>query len=189
LKDLKLSMEFIQALHSASMDDEYGQLLDLATIEHLQNPPTSQPNIGDPDVCLGLDLFLASIKSSQDTYNMSQDAVLCCHPEDDVPSYDQMKQHIAKITGVVPIVNDMCKNSWIAFTGPLSELDACTECSAPHLNPLTKQADIHLYMIPPGPQLQAQWAHSESAKRMHYQQRKTCEIITELSVLRFGPMD
>jgi hypothetical protein len=85
-----------------------------------------------------------------------------------------------KITGVVPIINDMCKNSCIAFTGPLSKLDTWTECGAPHLNPLMKQADQHLYKIPLGPQLQAQWADCESAGKMHYQQGKTQEIIGEL---------
>jgi len=91
-----------------------------------------------------------------------------------------MKRRIAEITGIVPIVDDMCKNSCIAFTGPLSKLDACTECNAPRLNPLTKKADQHLYTIPPGPQLQALWRDEESVKRMHYRREKTREIIIEL---------
>jgi hypothetical protein len=65
-------------------------------------------NLTDPDLHLGLDLFLASIKSSQDTYTMSQDAIIQCHPDDDIPTYDQMKWYITEITGVVPIVDDMC---------------------------------------------------------------------------------
>ncbi|KAF8238969.1 hypothetical protein L208DRAFT_1239512, partial [Tricholoma matsutake] len=59
--------------------------------------------------------------------------------------------------GVMPIVDDMCKNSCIAYTGPLAKLDECPECGAPRLDPLTKKAELHLYTIPPGPQLQAQW--------------------------------
>ena len=179
LKDLKLSMEFIQALDTASLDDEYSGL-DLDTIGRLRNPPTSRPDTSDPDFRLGLDLFLASIKSSQDSYNMSRDAVLRRHPDDKIPSYDQMKRRIAEITGIVPIVDDICKNSCIAFTGPLSKLDACTECNAPRLNPLTKKADQHLYTIPPGTQLQALWRDEESVKRMYYRREKTQEIIIEL---------
>jgi hypothetical protein len=179
LKDLKLSMEFIQALDIASLDDEYSRL-DSDSIERLRNPPTSRPDTTDPDFRLGLDLFLASIKSSQDTYHMSRDAVLRRHPDDKIPSYDRMKRRIAEITGIVPIVDDMCKNSCIAFTGPLSKLDACTECNAPRLDPLTKKADLHLYTIPPGPQLQALWQDEESAKRMYYRREKTQEIIIEL---------
>jgi hypothetical protein len=64
-----------------------------------------------------------------------------------------MKRRIAEITGVVPIVDDMCQNSCIAFTGPLAKLNACSECGEPHLDPVTKKALQHLYTIPPKPQL------------------------------------
>ena len=79
-----------------------------------------------------------------------------------------MKRHIAEITGVVPIISDMCRNSCIAFTGPLAMLDTCSECSEPRFDPITKKALQHLYTIPPGPQLQAQWRDIESAQRMCY---------------------
>jgi len=79
LRDLKLGMEFIQALDIAALDDEYSRL-DSDSIKRLRNPPTSRPHTSDPDFRLGLDLFLTSIKFSQDTYNMSRDAVLRRHP-------------------------------------------------------------------------------------------------------------
>jgi hypothetical protein len=156
LKDIKLTMEFIQALDSATLDDEYSRL-DPDTLERLRHPPTSPANVSDPDFRLGLDLFLASLNASQNTYNMSREGILRRHPDDHIPSYDQMKRAIAEITGIMPIVDDMCSNSCIAYTGPLSKLDTCTECGAPRLNPLMKKADQHLFTIPLGPQLQAQW--------------------------------
>ena len=179
LKDIKLAMEFIKALEAASFDDEHSGL-DADTLHRLRNPPTSSVDLSDPDLRLGLDLFLASIKSSQDTYILSRDAILRRHPEDNIPSYDQMKRHIAEITGILPIISDMCRNSCIAFTGPLATLDTCSECGEPRLDPITKKAFQHLYTIPLGPQLQAQWRDIESAQRMHYRRRKTHEIITQL---------
>ena len=167
LNDIKLAMKFIQALENASLDDEHSGL-DADTLDRLRNPPTSCVDLSDPDLRLGLDLFLASIKSSQDTYTMSRDAILRRHPDDNLPSYDKMKRHIAEITGVVPIISDMCRNSCIAFTGPLAMLDTCSECSEPRFDPITKKALQHLYTIPPGPQLQAQWRDIESAQRMCY---------------------
>lgn len=107
LKDIKLTMEFIRALDGASLDKEDSRL-DADTLHRLRNPPTSCVDLTDPDLRLGLDLFLASIKSSQDTYTMSRDAIIRRHPDDDIPTYDQMKRRIAEITGVVPIVDDMC---------------------------------------------------------------------------------
>jgi hypothetical protein len=179
LKDIKLSMEFIKALESASLDDEHNRL-ESHYIHRLRNPPTSRADVTDPDFRLGLDLFLASIKSSQDTYTLSRDAILRRHPDDEIPSYDQMKRRIAEITGVVSIVDDMCRNSCIAYTGPFANFDACPECGAPRLDPLTKKAERHLYTIPLGPQLQAQWRDDEGAKRMGYRRAKTDEIIAEL---------
>ena len=70
LKDIKLTMEFIRALDSATLDDEYSQL-DADTLECLQNPPTFPDDVSDPDFHLGLDLFLANINAAQDAYNMS----------------------------------------------------------------------------------------------------------------------
>lgn len=91
-----------------------------------------------------------------------------------------MKRHIAEITGVVPVISDMCRNSCIAFTGPLAMLDTCSECGEPRLDPITKKAPQHLYTIPIGPQLQAQWRDIEGAQRILYRRRKTREIITQL---------
>jgi len=79
----------------------------------------------DPDLHLGLDLFLATLNSSQKAYSASHDAILHWHPEDEVPSYEVMKQCIAEITGVVLIVDHMCPNSCVAFTGPFAELKIC----------------------------------------------------------------
>jgi hypothetical protein len=185
LKDIKLTMEFIQALDGASLDKEDSRL-DADTLHRLRNLPTSCVDLTDPDLHLGLDLFLASIKSSQDTYTMSRDAIIRRHPDDDIPTYDQMKRRIAEITGVVPIMDDMCRNSCIAFTGPLAKLDACSECGEPRLDPVTKKALQHLYTIPPGPQLQAQWRDVESAQRMCYRSPRrslpSCRRMMEFSL-------
>lgn len=70
LENIKLTMKFIQALEGASLDDENSGL-DADTLHRLRNPPTSCVDLSDPDFRLGLDLFLASIKSSQDTYTMT----------------------------------------------------------------------------------------------------------------------
>ncbi len=35
---------------------------------------------------------------------------------------------ITELTGVIPIMTDMCYKSCVAFAGPFSELRACPEC-------------------------------------------------------------
>jgi hypothetical protein len=119
LKDIKIAMEFVRLLEVASLDSPHS-CLDEATTNRLRNPPRAPANISDPDLRLGLDLFLANINSSQKAYSASRDAILRRHPDDEVPSYEQMRCRIAEISGVVPIVDHMCINSCLAFTGPVT---------------------------------------------------------------------
>ena len=67
LDHIKQAMEFIRALENASLDDRFSKLSPKA-LQRLRNPPTSPADIASPDLRLGLDLFLSTINSSQQTY-------------------------------------------------------------------------------------------------------------------------
>jgi hypothetical protein len=86
LVDIKISMEFIQALKTASLDDDMG--LDPETIKHLRDAPQQPINIVDSDLCLLLNLFLSVSNSSQETYTSARKAILCHHTEDEILTYD-----------------------------------------------------------------------------------------------------
>ena len=61
-------MEFVQAIESASLDDEFSKL-DPKTLDRLQNPPTTIPDIdATPGPRLGIDIFLALTNAAQETY-------------------------------------------------------------------------------------------------------------------------
>jgi hypothetical protein len=126
-----------------------------------------------------LDLFLATINASQKTYVASRNAILRRHPDDEVPSYEQIRRRIGEITGVVPIVHHMCVKSCVAFTGPFADLTCCPECGEErHESPgIPKQ---EFYTIPLGPLLQALYRDPQSAKDMSYRRLRTREIIKEL---------
>ncbi|KAF8798244.1 hypothetical protein BYT27DRAFT_7264838 [Phlegmacium glaucopus] len=91
LDHIKQAMEFIRALEEASLDDGVSKL-DAEALHCLQNPPTCPADITSQDLCLGLDLFLSTINSSQQTYTSVRRAILQCHPNNDIPTYDQMKR-------------------------------------------------------------------------------------------------
>ena len=175
LEGLKLTMQFIAALENASLDDEFSKL-SLATVDRLRHPEIGPVTVS-PDTRLGLDLFLSAINSPQNTYTLNRDAVLRRHPEDEIPTYDEMKRIIEKITGVQSIEHDMCINSCMAYTGPLATLDKCSECQEPRLDPQTKKGRQTFDTIPLGPQVQALWRDKESAERMNYRRKITTEVL------------
>jgi hypothetical protein len=177
LKDLKIAMEFIQTLQEASLDNSK---LDKDIIERLRNPPTFPVDVGNPDLQLGLRLFLAMINSSQETYALSREAIMLRHPDDQIPSFHQIKQTIADITGVVPIVDHMCPNSCLAYTGPFASLNTCPECGEQRYDDTGRIPKREFYTMPLGPLLQALWRDLRSAERMSYRRKKTEEIIEEL---------
>lgn len=152
LKDMKLAMEFIQALQEASLDDSK---LDKDIIERLRNPPTYPADVGNLDLQLGLRLFLAMVNSSQETYASSREAIMIRHPDDQEPSFDQIKRSITDITGVVPIIEHMCPNSCLAYTGPFASLDICPECGEQRYDDTGHTPRQEFYTIPLGPLLQA----------------------------------
>ncbi len=68
LDDLWVSVDFIKALQLDSLDDEYN-IMDSDWLHQLRYPPIQSFNIDDnPDLCLSLDTFFVSMKSSVDTY-------------------------------------------------------------------------------------------------------------------------
>jgi hypothetical protein len=179
LKDIKIVMEFIRALEGATLEGTHSHLDD-DTLEHLRNPPRGAPEgLNNPDLCLGLDLFLSTINTAQKTYVSAHNAILRHHPDDNILSYKQMKQHIAEITGVVLIVHNMCKNSCLAYTGPFAELPSCPECGELWYDS-SGAVKQEFHTMPLGPQLQALYRDSQNAQNIPYWHRHTEEIIREL---------
>jgi hypothetical protein len=161
--DIKIALAFIDKIKSASLDDENH---DTTILQRLRHPYQHPLDVHDPDLRLSIDLFLSVNDSSQDTYNRAHDAILRRHPDDAILSYDQVKRKIAQLSGVVPLIHDMCPNTCVAYTGPFAELESCPECGEPRFDPIRLQASGGLvkiarqefHTIPLGLQLQALWA-------------------------------
>jgi hypothetical protein len=185
MEDIKTTLGFISALECASLDDTG---LDPETLKHLRDPP--QEPVGDlsPDLRLALDIFIAVGNASQETYNAVCKAILRRYPDDELLSYDQIKRRVAQLSGITPLIRDMCVNSCVAYTGPFSRLDACPECGELRYDPIklatsggkTKVARQEFHTMPIGPQLQALWRNADSAVAMRYREARTKEIMEEL---------
>ena len=185
IDDLKITREFINGLHNASLDDEH---LPEDVLMRLRCPLEQPLDISDPDIRQSIDLFLSN--ASQDAYTSTRAAVLRRNPDNVILSFDQVKRKITELSGVVSIVRDMCPNSCVAYTGPYANLETCPKCSESRFDPIKlaasdgkkKVPQQKFHTIPLGPQLQALWRSPESADAMKYRHRQTEIILEQLRV-------
>ncbi|KAF8156020.1 hypothetical protein B0H34DRAFT_622011, partial [Crassisporium funariophilum] len=160
IEHLRISQQFIKEIKNATLEN--GKL-DEDTIARIRNPDQGPVDVSDPDTRLSLDLFMACDNASRKTYTNIRDSILRRFPElsDNLLSYNNTKNLVAKLSGVVSIPDDMCINSCHAFTGPFSDRATCYYCSEPRYDPVVvekmgKQVPRkEACTMPLGPQVQA----------------------------------
>lgn len=183
--ELKISLAFYRALQDANLEN--GDL-DEDEVNRLRNPVQHVDEIDDKDVLLSLKLFLSTTRASNQVYADVRTSMQEVYPEHEILSLDKIKKKIAELTGVTPIVHDMCPNTCLAYTGPFADLEACPTCEGPRYDQdiflssggRKKVARQHFYTMPLGPQLQALWRTLNGAREMGYRARQTELIIEEL---------
>ena len=92
------------------------------------------------------------------------------------------------MSGVFPIIHDMCPNSYIIYTGPFLELAVCPKCYKPRYNQLklanskgnVKVAHQSFHILAVDPQLQVAWHSVEGSEQMHYRKHATESILAKV---------
>ena len=135
LSDLKDTLAAIGEISNASLDTQFED----DDLSCLRNPTEEELDINDRYFRLSLDMYLILTNAPQETYRALVAAFLRCHPEakGKLLSYDQIRRRVRNLTGIIPIHDDMCINSCMAFTGPYKDLDTCLECPEPRYDPAT----------------------------------------------------
>ncbi|KAJ3501967.1 hypothetical protein NLJ89_g9101 [Agrocybe chaxingu] len=184
-EDLKVALSFQRRIAAVTLDNS-----DLAgdQIECLRNPVTEVVTINDNDVLLSVKLFVSTLNASNQVYEDVRRSVMEVHPEDTLLSLASVKKMIANLTGVVPVMHDMCPNTCLAYTGDFADLENCPTCGESRYDPIrlaatqgaVKVPRQHFYTMPLGPQLQALWQTPEGAKNMEYRDQRTQGILEEL---------
>jgi hypothetical protein len=108
-----------------------------ADIDWLRDPePAAWCNLDMSDTHLMKVLwhFIYLMDTSHDHYETIQKVDMVAYPGDEFLSFDQAKQTLKKLSGVVPMKHGMCTSSCAAFTGTYPDLDACPYCSVPCYN-------------------------------------------------------
>ncbi|TFY57813.1 hypothetical protein EVG20_g8395 [Dentipellis fragilis] len=181
IEDFNITEEFISALRDASLDNDP---LPADVLDRLRHPPQQPPDFSDPALRLSIKIHLALTNGSQESYNLVREAL---HDElqFDLLSFSQVKSQIAELSGVIPIVQHMCVNTCVAFTGPFADRDTCPICQEPRYD----QHKLHtsrgrvksprqvFHTMPLGPQLQARRRHPEMAEKMQYRDQCMREIL------------
>ena len=140
----------------------------------------------DNDLRMCLGIFLETINGSQATYDGVCRSVKQRYPDTHITTYDQMTRKLAELTGVAPVMTDMCYDSCVAFTGPFSELHACPLCSEARFETVSrgnKRVSVprkQALTIPVGPQIQAQYQSPESAWNMGHRRRVMDPLLSRL---------
>jgi hypothetical protein len=178
LKDLKIAQQFISALQEASLDTNND--LDATARINLQDPIREPFNLDDdPHLRAGLEYFLDTTNASDETYHKIRDSTytylknlgLVDIEKNPIPSLFETKKAVGQITGVHSMMNDMCINTCIAYTGPFSGRDTCQYCNKPRYDlELLAASDGNkkvprrqFYTIPIGPLLQVLYRNREGA--------------------------
>ncbi|KAF9019797.1 hypothetical protein BDZ89DRAFT_1116600 [Hymenopellis radicata] len=187
LENLMTAQKFIDLLREARLDDKYSKLSP-EDIDLIRNPAREQLSLDDPGFRLSLDIFLAVTgRASQKTYSDIRDAIHRYNPTAEMLTYGILTRRIKAMTGVVPIMHDMCINSCLAYTGAFHDLMNCTYCGEARYKPLRTSpgefdqgAPRRQFMtIPLAMQAQAVWRHPATAEDMSYAFKELQKVLEE----------
>lgn len=170
-------LDFIKGLRGATLANDP---IPNDVCERLQSP-IMEPLQIDSVLHYCLDVYLATTGTNGSEASYEEVCAALRHLSPDIGntllSHDQLKRKIAELTGVVPLMTDMCVNSCVAFAGPFAELRACPERSARCYETITQRKKVisvprrQALTIPVGPQIQAQYRSPEGACNMgHHNQ-------------------
>ncbi|KAJ3545130.1 hypothetical protein NMY22_g2553 [Coprinellus aureogranulatus] len=126
IEAIETTRAFINEIRAANLDN--GKL-NKASVEALKNPVEELDELA-PAERLHLKLYMSHLKTSQEVYNETAEAINEYSPDANVPSFKQMENRVRNITGITTITDDMCPNSCLAFTGPFTNHSACPMCGA-----------------------------------------------------------
>jgi hypothetical protein len=169
-------------IKNASLGDVHDGLSAKARLR-LKNPPQEHLLIDNPDLLLSINIFMSTLRASQDTYNAVRQNILQRYPDSTILSYDQVKRQITEFTGISSIAHDMCPKSCLAYVGPWANQDCCPTCGTMrYTDPRKRTPQQKFHTIPLGPQLQALYRTPEGADAMRYREIRTQAILAELEL-------
>jgi len=174
IEEIAIAQQFIQLIRTASFSDEHDNM-DPYYLDRLCNPPNEVLVIDNPDIKLSIKQFLSLSNASEDAYESTRQNIMERFPDCQMLSLHEVERLVANLSGIVPIMHDMCPNSCMAYTGPWKDREDCPMCGEQRYKPVLGPRGRRIvkqkfYTLPIGPQLQALWRSPEGGKGMKYRQ-------------------
>jgi hypothetical protein len=192
IEHMQWTIDFQRLLREASIDSLPMHEDDRARLKHAPPGPPEITRDQQDSLRLWLDCRTgtgATYRSVCKTFSTRlHDAGLEC----DLLSEDQIERYIIEITGIAPIMDDMCTDSCLAFTGPFEKDQQCRMCGKDRYEvqevldsrgrpKQIKRPVKQSYTIPLGPSLQALYASDEGAEAGDYRRRRTEEVFANIA--------
>lgn len=181
IEDIKIAREFINALKGAKLEHDK---IDEDTRYQIKHPSTIPLVIENPTVRLSLDLYLAIGNASEETYTAACNAIRRRFPNEELLTFYKVKRKIEELTGITFILEDMCVNACLGFTGPYFDKTHCPTCGENRYETSSRGKQVprkQFQTIPIAPQIQALGRSTESALRIKYREEYTKKIVAELT--------
>jgi len=184
IEHLHFAQAFINEVSRTTLDN--GRLDDL-TINNLRYPDEAPVNISDLDTHLSLNIFLSCKNTSEQTCTDVRDSILMCYPDSGILSYHNIKNLVAKITGVcaMPLLSTTICASMVAMLSQVHLLTYSHAMSAQSHTTILTSLPPQAKRFPSSKLVQFLLAHNyrlfinlcRGAHTIHYHHRKIMEII------------
>lgn len=128
LKDLVHIQSTISQIQDYSFEHEKSQWTE-DEMNSFLNPPREMWESDNPQLRLSFKTYLSlSAHSSEATYDAIRSNIKECYSASTMLSFDQVRNRLKTITGILPLHFDMCVNTCTAYTGPFAPLTECPFC-------------------------------------------------------------
>ena len=184
LENMKTNLQFVRMVEEVTLESQ----LSPAELRTFRNPqrlvfsPTDDKNLR-----LSISFYISGLdhNSSERHYASSCENIQDAFPDLEMLSYDQVKQRVSNLSGVLTWKHYMCIDSCAAFTGPFARLEECPHCHKPRYNEeelrwsngKNKVPRKSVTTFPLGPQLQSRWRSPEMAQKMYYHWNRTRDLL------------
>ncbi|EIW80031.1 hypothetical protein CONPUDRAFT_27571, partial [Coniophora puteana RWD-64-598 SS2] len=194
LDDVQAAVRFIELLKAATIDNTEHHKLSERARHRLRNPSEELIDLeADPGRKVSFQFAITNpTDENYKSYIKAMESIAL--PGIQFQSKHTVEKDMERLTGIEPIIEHMCINSCIGFTGPHAHLESCPKCKEDRYE-LRKSATSPkkprktFVTLPLAAIIQAFWLHPDSATRMQWRDSITKRLQEEFDNADFSNLN